>query len=374
MINGRVVTTCMLGLLVACGAGPLGVVGNCDLELDAGPVVSPEGCDLELDGTCWRQLGLDGSWVTAILLTDEALYVGTGSEGVFRHGFDTDGWRGLGLSHAAISSIVRTGTSPERILVGIKPRALGATSTGEPESIAAVFATENEGCLWRAADGGLGARHDNRYWAYTLATDPADPRTVYMSSEGAAFRSNDAGRRWSLILGEVEPPAGATFRSVAVSPHDPARAWIGGDNAFFQAIVWSTVDGGETWTPAATTPNVDNVIFAVAADPSVADRVWAGTRSGVLRSDDGGETWSYALFDDRALFVQSIAFASGEIIAASHRLGGTDPALFRSPDDGETWEEIPVPESLPGLRVVIPDADGNLIIGTTGAGVWHLSR
>lgn len=71
----------------------------------------------------------------------------------------------------------------------------------------------------------------------------------------------------------------------------------------------------------------------LAGDPTTG-RVWCGSVDGVLRSDDGGETWSAAgLGGERVTAIAADPTAPGAAWA------GTEPsALYRSADGGRTWE------------------------------------
>ncbi len=69
-------------------------------------------------------------------------------------------------------------------------------------------------------------------------------------------------------------------------------------------------------------------------------RFFAGTRDGLLCSDDGGWTWSPAGFEGRR--VTAIACGPSTVY-----LGTKGPRLFRSDDGGETWSEL---EAFAALR------------------------
>jgi hypothetical protein len=80
---------------------------------------------------------------------------------------------------------------------------------------------------------------------------------------------------------------------------------------------------------------------ALAVDPLVTGRVWAGTRrNGVARSDDGGATWTPAGLDGRA--IMALAATPDAVYV------GTEPSeLWRSTDGGDSWEHMDGLEMLP---------------------------
>jgi photosystem II stability/assembly factor-like uncharacterized protein len=64
-----------------------------------------------------------------------------------------------------------------------------------------------------------------------------------------------------------------------------------------------------------------------------AGRVFAGTRDGLLRSDDCGRTWQPGGFEGRR--VSAVCCSASAVYA-----GTKGPRLFRSDDGGETWFEL----------------------------------
>ncbi len=86
-------------------------------------------------------------------------------------------------------------------------------------------------------------------------------------------------------------------------------------------------------------------VSCLAVDPLHQGRVYAGTRgSGVLRSDDAGQTWRPA--GPAGVIVKALAVSpthAGVVFA------GTKPAyLFKTEDAGGTWREVPAFRRIPG--------------------------
>ncbi len=80
----------------------------------------------------------------------------------------------------------------------------------------------------------------------------------------------------------------------------------------------------------------DHPIACLAADPVAADIVYAGTRSGVLRSDDRGRSWRPAGLDGHIVKSLAVSPHDSRVIYA-----GTKPALmFVSRDGGQSWVEL----------------------------------
>lgn len=76
----------------------------------------------------------------------------------------------------------------------------------------------------------------------------------------------------------------------------------------------------------------------MAANPSNRVRVWCGTDGGgVLRSDDGGASWSHLGLEGEEVTAVSASPAGPDLVWA-----GTEPsAVWRSDDGGATWKRAP---------------------------------
>jgi len=81
---------------------------------------------------------------------------------------------------------------------------------------------------------------------------------------------------------------------------------------------------------------MDYEVTCLAGDPSNAQILFAGTRTGVLRSDDGGLTWRPVGMQGH--IVKSLAVSPHD---ANLVYAGTKPALmFVSSDGGQSWAEL----------------------------------
>ena len=109
----------------------------------------------------------------------------------------------------------------------------------------------------------------------------------------SVFRSADGGRTWTATgapPGILWSSAAATGRTFAVGQVD-TNAGGPFDAPELRAVVISTDDGGATWTERhRADDNVGGTYTSVASASGV---TWvAGEQPGVLRSTDGGRTWS----------------------------------------------------------------------------------
>src|SRR5262245_30853486 len=175
--------------------------------------------------------------------------------------------------------------------------------------------------------------------AQCVASDPADPDTLYAGlREGGVRRSNDGGLTWA----DCALPEAGVF-SVAVSAADGA-VYAGTE----PSRLFSSDDGGESWReleallelPSRPTwsfpprPWTSHVRW-IAPSPHEADLILVGIElGGLMRSSDGGGSWQ----DHRPGAqpdVHSLAWHP-RVPGRAYEAGGGGAAL--STDAGESWQ------------------------------------
>jgi len=204
--------------------------------------------------------------------------------------------------------------------------------------------------------------------AMAIARDGA----IYVANSGAGlFKSTDGGGNWV----ETDFPARADVTS------QPAQLAVADDGTLFAAVGTALVrsaDGGRTWTYL---PDLllGFEITSLAVSPNFAEDsvllVGGSYRNNqILRSTDGGETWA-AVFDAATL---DIEYASDVSVLAFSKGGlagdGTayawlqEGGLLRSADGGLSWELVW--ESGHYAQTLAPAPTGDqLYLGALGGGI-----
>ena len=273
--------------------------------------------------------------------------------------FDRPG-RGLG---ANIKDLAVSAADPRRLY------AVGAE--GHEWVSNAVYLSVDRGQSWRRSlMRGLPDMQTHR--ANSIAADPRDAGVAYLAVSGivqqggGVYRSDDGGDTWQPDGGGL-PTDQKLFRDeiweigseLAVSPRGSMLA-ISRDGRH----VYSRSGADAPWTLAE---EVDGQPFSVAADPHEPDVFLIGVREqGVLRSDDGGRSWS-AVFGERgASHVAYDPAMPGRAAAA------TADGVVLSDDGGRSWRELD--RALPDRVYLNPlaFAGERLLVGSSGSGVFYL--
>ncbi len=193
-----------------------------------------------------------------------------------------------------------------------------------------------------------------------LALDPQNPSIIYAVSKGALLKSVNSG----VAFAPTTLPGSNVF-SIAIEP--------GNDQTLFAATIDQGVlkssDGGATWTAVNNGLPVQNggqiTVQNLWIDPSNVSVIFAETPNGLSRSADGAASWQPTTITDD---IQSLAFDLnnvGVLYVSTYHVG-----VLRSADYGQTFAPLTVPTGIAG---VFPDPiqSGRLIGVGNGTGLYQ---
>jgi cysteine-rich repeat protein len=171
-----------------------------------------------------------------------------------------------------------------------------------------------------------------------LAVDPGNRLHLLAGTPaGGIWRSDDGAATWA----EVAPWLTAIpISALAIDPAD-GRVALAGTGAIDDrgsvtggVGVLRTSDGGDTWSRSELPSHAPVYVSSVLLWPSQPGRVLAGTDTGVLASTDGGAHFTDKLQGDGISALQLDPHDPEAVYAAGRA------SLFRSPDRGETWVRL----------------------------------
>ena len=118
-----------------------------------------------------------------------------------------------------------------------------------------------------------------------IEVDPRAPSTIYVGTMGAGvYKSVDGGRTWSRRSDGLPPDTFVTGLDLA--PADPSVLYLKHNNT---SRIYVSTNGARTWR---LLPPVDASFDRLVVDPTDARTVFLPGTSGLLKSVDGGRTWT----------------------------------------------------------------------------------
>jgi len=227
-------------------------------------------------------------------------------------------------------------------------------------------------CALLAASRGFGAPVPPGGWATNgpplfqvsaVAADPAQDSSVYCASsiieakQSAIFHSADGGNTWDPL---VELLTGEFYSTLLVDARQPQRIYAGARGTDNHGKIYRSIDGGAHWIQTASVPPPScSPSFAAG---SGAQTVLAACGSTLLRSPDGGATWTTLT----APFTQATRLTPGPpgtVVA----YGAS--SIFRSTNDGGSWTPIATaPAACPTILAAQMDpSNANVLLAGTGS-------
>ncbi|HKY04970.1 MAG TPA: YCF48-related protein [Blastocatellia bacterium] len=176
---------------------------------------------------------------------------------------------------------------------------------------------------------------------YALTPHPTLPDVIFAGTSEGLWRSKDGGKRWMLLTSKS-----AVLRSVVIHPTQPGRVIIATDDFGVQM----SDNLGDSFRDA-NNGFIHRHILAIAPDIAERGRLLAsvyhdGSSGSVFMSQDGGESWQSA---SRGLGTRDV-FAFYQMPNNPNVIyAGTNTGVYRSNDRGMRWafvgKEKPVKET-----------------------------
>jgi photosystem II stability/assembly factor-like uncharacterized protein len=178
-----------------------------------------------------------------------------------------------------------------------------------------------------------------------LAADPRNEGVVYAGTQGnGVLRSDDRGQTW--VPAGME---GQIVKSLAVSPHEtgvlyagvkPAGVFVthGGGVGWMELEAFRQIRGYRFWRTPSEPPDWRAYVSNITISPTDPQVLVAGVEFGaVVRSEDGGRTWSNhkkgAIRDCHTLMFHP---SDGDWV---YEAGASLTGASVSRDGGETWRK-----------------------------------
>ena len=202
---------------------------------------------------------------------------------------------------------------------------------------------------------------------YSTAVHPLSPTVMFASGggwefgNGRIYRTINSGDSWSPVSPEY-----VNALTYAFDPNAPLLIYAGTKGG-----VWKSDDGGESWNPADNglpgLPNCACYVTSLIFHPDNSQWLYAATSAGVYVSFDAAENWQ-ALWE--GIDANALLFDPSD--SSILYLGTTDEGIYISYDDGVGWNQLGLCGL--GLRVnhlLLDPSNSNGLWAATDSGLWR---
>jgi len=192
-----------------------------------------------------------------------------------------------------------------------------------------------------------------------LKVDRSKPDIVVAALWGVGIvRSTDAGTTWERLTREITP-LGFAITHVVLHPKTSGTMVYATD----AGTLARTTNGGETWSITKRNDEAWRVL-SLAVDPSHPDLLFAGTESGIIRSNDFGSSWT-AMPPGSPQLPASLALGTsgGETRLFAY---GAGVGVVTSTDLGGTWTHADANLGGATVTFVTGDPEGKILYAACG--------
>jgi len=306
----------------------------------------------------------------------------------------TDAWAGVFMSTDAgqtwfpsnqgiTTRVGRSGDGIPVFCLTIDPHDYDTIWVGT-QNVRGIFKSTDGGYTWAEMDRGVVENQGITFRGFTV--DPQSSDIVYAAGEisswvwageersglewdmtqGVVYKTSDGGQNWTAVWrGDnlaryvwIDPRDSNTlYVSTGIFDREAANSVPASRMPGGVGIVKS-IDGGQTWSETMDTIRTNTYVGSLFMHPENPDILLAGTgnnqyflEDGVYLSIDGGGSWRHTLTDDVTTSVE-FALSDPQIAYA-----GSVDSVHRSEDGGQTWRRVAGGEGgwgPPGVRAGFP--------------------
>ena len=247
----------------------------------------------------------------------------------------------------------------------------------EPRAGTMLAAGWDGGGIWRVSGGQVEQVLEGTFRLFSIS--PEDPDRVLAGAMPVdVFRSNDAGRTWTAVTAfrDATPerfPEDHYVRGLAFAPYDPEVIYAGVEGLGTGGVLRSD-DGGDTWRFTALTRDIHGLVC-----PGPPDTVYASSGYGFFATTDGGESWQERAAGLEQSYPMALARTPDGLLVLGvaekpppywrGRPEGAEAALYVSSDDGVEWRQV-LPPGVTAFNAIATASDDTIYAGRADGSLY----
>lgn len=276
----------------------------------------------------------------------ETLYLGTGANGIYRSCSRGEHWYKLADDNGALDSRANVHD------IAIDPKDSNRIYIGAyQDKKGRIFRTQDAGQSWEE----VYLVSEEKYAVFAVAIDTYNSSIVYAgTAQGGFLKSIDYGKSWQVMKWFDD-----VISDIVINPKDTRQIYV----STFKEGIYKTSDKGLTWQsfeePLEDFKQADKVEELV-IDPQNPNIIYSGSEYGLLRSENGGQTWEEIkiIMPSKSVPILSLAVNPQN---PNHLYYGAGSILYRSLDRGVNWTVHEFSSDKNIRTIVVDPKDSNLI-------------
>ncbi|MFH1030763.1 MAG: hypothetical protein V1770_05925 [bacterium] len=158
-----------------------------------------------------------------------------------------------------------------------------------------IFAGTSNGDILESRDGGLSWHnlYDFKASVKDISIDKTNNSIIYIATANELHKTLDGGINWQGLNEKIKqalPKNASTYVKKIIQIYSPD---IKGITVLTDKNIFITVNGGDTWSDLKlVTPPGKVKLYSLAINPQNHREIYYGTATSLVRSNDGGKTWT----------------------------------------------------------------------------------
>lgn len=341
-----------------------------------------------------RSAGLPNSSITNIAIDPSnasIVFAATSGQGVYKTVDGGLNWTSAGLNTIGVNTLNIEGSNSLKLYAGTRGGGVVKTIDGglnwqqstnrpngnvteiliDPSNPAIIYAN-NSDTLSKSTNHGKDWSFTNLqnhinvlpgFPTHRVVVDPTNPSTLYLGVDArGVFKTTDGGITWNQVFSQ-----NLIVDALAIDPVTPTTLYLATGSVF----LFKSVNAGGTWTQL----NFPGLITALVVDPINPSIIYAGTGFGVMKSTNGGASWSFtALLNSGGLNPDIVSLVMDPsnpavLYAATRSLGA-----FKTINGGTSWNSVFSDAGGNVLSFAIDSSAPTTVFAGTGQGVYQSSN